>query len=184
MTTVETERLRLRPWRCDDLEPLAAIHAVPEFWWYPLGRGQTREETEHFLERRLTEWEARGYDLWAAELKEGRELIGWIGLSVPAFLPEILPAVEVGWRLHPAHWGRGLATEGGAASLRFGFDQLDLDRIVSIYDPANVRSGAVMQRLGMRFERDTTIPVRGFPARVMEITYQAWCARESGSGAR
>jgi RimJ/RimL family protein N-acetyltransferase len=181
--TVETERLRLRPFRPDDLEPLGALHAIPEFWWYPLRRAQTREETAAFIERQIASRAERGFGLWAAELLDGEgpqaaRLIGWIGLSIPTFLPEILPAVEVGWRLDPAVWGRGLATEGGAASLRYGFEVLGLDRIVSVFEPENEASGRVMTRLGLTFDRATVHPETGDPVRVLAITRAAW---ETGS---
>jgi RimJ/RimL family protein N-acetyltransferase len=173
-TTLTTERLVLRPLAHDDLEALVVLHAIPEFWWYPLQRGQTRAETEAFLARRLNGWRDNGYDIWAAVLRETGALVGWAGLSEPTFLPEILPAVEVGWRFDPAVWGRGLATEAGAAGLRFGFETLGLDRIVSVYEPANVRSGRVMERLGVTFDRDTIHPGNGVPVRVMAITREAW----------
>jgi RimJ/RimL family protein N-acetyltransferase len=177
--TVETERLRLRPFRRDDLEALSALHAIPEFWWYPLRRAQTREETAAFIERQIASRAERGFSLWAAERIDGEgsdaaRLIGWIGLSIPTFLPEILPAVEVGWRLDPAVWGRGLASEGGAASLRYGFEVLGLDRIVSVYEPENEASGRVMGRLGLTFDRDTLHPATGVPVRVLAISRTAW----------
>ncbi len=73
---------------------------------------------------------------------------GWLGLAVPHFLPEILPAVEVGWRLGERFRGQGYATEGAAAAVRYGFEELGLDRLVSIFEPANVASGRVMEKLG------------------------------------
>ena len=69
-------------------------------------------------------------------------MIGWAGLAVPHFLPEILPAVEVGWRLSGPSRGRGLATEAGRAALEYGFTDGGLDCIVSLYEPENVASGA------------------------------------------
>jgi RimJ/RimL family protein N-acetyltransferase len=166
--------LLLRPLEPSDLDALVALHAIPEFWWYPLQRGQTREETEEFLARHRAGWDNAGFDVWAAVLRETGALVGWTGLSQPLFLPEILPAVEVGWRFDPAVWGRGLATEAGNAGLRFGFETLGLDRIVSVYEPDNVKSGRVMERLGMTFDRDTTHPRMGVPVRVMAITRTAW----------
>jgi RimJ/RimL family protein N-acetyltransferase len=80
----------------------------------------------------------------------------------------------VGWRFDPAVWGRGLATEAGAAGLRFGFEHLGLDRIVSVYEPENVKSGRVMERLGLTFDRDTTHPASGVPVRVMAIRRDEW----------
>jgi RimJ/RimL family protein N-acetyltransferase len=171
---VRTERLFLRPFQPTDLDALVALHAIPEFWWYPLRRAQTREETERFLDARLAGWRDNGFDLWAAFALGTGALVGWAGLNIPTFLPEILPAVEVGWRFDPAVWGRGLATEAGAAGLRFGFEGLGLDRIVSVYEPENVKSGRVMERLGLRFDRDTTHPASGVPVRVMAINRDEW----------
>jgi RimJ/RimL family protein N-acetyltransferase len=182
VTAVDTERLHLRPFEPGDLEPLVALHAIPEFWWYPLQRGQTRKEAEAFLARHLDRWPARGFDLWAAVLRDTGALVGWAGLSEPDFLPEIMPAVEVGWRFDPAVWGRGIATEAGTAGLRHGFETLGLDRIVSVYEPDNVASGRVMQRLGMTFDRDTTHPRLGVPVRVMAITREAWARRRETAG--
>lgn len=149
MSTVETERLRLRPWVAGDIEPLAAIFAEPEVWRYPFGRAFTREESERFLTRQMEHWDTHGFGTWAADLKEEERLVGYIGLSVPTWLPAVLPAVEVGWRLHPGHWGRGLATEGGRASLGYGFESLGLDRIIAIFMAENVASVRVMEKLGM-----------------------------------
>ncbi|MCU1428690.1 MAG: hypothetical protein JWL83_2690, partial [Actinomycetia bacterium] len=156
--------------------------AIPEFWWYPMRRGTTRVETEAFLKRRMDAWAAHGFDLWAAVLRDSGALIGWAGLSEPTFLPEILPAVEVGWRFDPAYWGRGLATEAGDAGLRFGFEKLGLDRIVSVFEPENVKSGRVMERLGMVLDRDTTHPLTHVPVRVMAISRAAWRDRSGGRG--
>jgi RimJ/RimL family protein N-acetyltransferase len=173
-TTVETERLLLRPLAPGDLDDLARLHADERFWWYPLRRGQTRAETEEFLARRVAGWDGKGFDLWAVVLRDEQRLVGWAGLSEPTFLPEIMPAVEVGWRLDPGVWGRGLATEAGVAGLRFGFEQLGLDRIVSVFEPDNVRSGRVMERLGMTKDRDTIHPASRVPVRVMAVSRETW----------
>jgi RimJ/RimL family protein N-acetyltransferase len=167
---VETERLVLRLWRPDDLDRLAQIFAKEPVWRYPFQRGWTREETEDFLNRKIDEWQRRGFSQWAVELKADARLIGFLGLAPPEFLPEVMPTVEVGWRLDPEWWGRGLATEGGRAALRYGFDTLGLDEVVSIYEPGNVASGRVMERLGMKPWKATTHPTLGVPLRVYRIT--------------
>ncbi len=172
---METERLVLRPWRADDIDALADLFAEPEVWRYPLGRGLTRAETERFLDRQVEHWETFGFGMWAAELCGEDGLVGYIGLAVPTWLKEVLPAVEVGWRLHPRCWGRGLATEGGRASLRYGFEVLELDRIISIFMPENVASGRVMTKLGLRDWRTTT-DERGVLIQVREIALADWVA--------
>ena len=173
---VETERLLLRPFRPDDIDPLAILFSDPAVWWYPFGRGLTREESERFLDRQISRRETHGFAMWAAELKEANELVGFVGLSVPVWLPEVLPAVEAGWRLHPRCWGQGLATEGARASLRYGFDVLALDRIISIYMPDNLASGRVMTKLGMRDCLGTKDPNLGSTLHVREITVDEWRA--------
>jgi RimJ/RimL family protein N-acetyltransferase len=172
--TVETERLVLRPFTPADIDALSALHAIPEFWWFPLRRAMTAAESRGFLDRRIANRAEHGLDLWAADLRETGALVGWSGLSVPTFLPEVLPAVEVGWRFHPRVWGRGLATEAGAASIEFGFATVGLAEILSIYEPTNVASGAVMTRLGLRTRFDTVHPERDVPIRVRAITRDEW----------
>jgi RimJ/RimL family protein N-acetyltransferase len=138
--------------------------------------GWGRDETEEFLERRIAEWATRGWSLWAVEVKGERKLIGYLGLAPPEFLPEVMPTVEIGWRLDPAWWGRGFATEGGRAALAYGFEVLDLDEIVGIYEPENRASGRVMNRLGMTPWRDATHPTLDVPLRVYRIMRNEWCA--------
>jgi len=176
MEAVETERLRLRPWRPDDIEPLAELFAEPAVWKYPLRRPLTRVESERFLDRQIRHWEDHGFGMWAVERKGQEELVGYLGLAVPVWLPQVLPAVEVGWRLHPDCWGRGLATEGGRASLRHGFDVLQLDRVISIFEAENVASGRVMTKLGMSDWLVTDDPRHGVTLHVREITRDQWRA--------
>ena len=173
---METDRLLLRPWRTDDLDALAPLFAEPAVWRFPFGRGLTREESERFIERQMGRWAADGFCMWAAVAKEERRLIGFVGLAVPVWLPKVLPAVEIGWRLHPDHWGRGLATEGGRACLGHGFDVLGLERIISIFEPDNTASGRVMTKLGMRDCLTTADPGHGRPLLVREITAEQWRA--------
>ncbi|HUP86064.1 MAG TPA: GNAT family N-acetyltransferase [Acidimicrobiales bacterium] len=174
---LETERLFLRLWRHDDLEQLAQVFAKEPVWRYPFKRGWTREETRDFLSRKIDEWQLRGFSQWAVEVKAETQLIGFLGLAPPEFLPEVVPTVEVGWRLDPAWWGRGLATEGGRAALEYGFKTLGLEEIVSIYEPENLSSERVMERLGMKRFTDTTHPSLGVPLRVYKLTSSEWVSR-------
>ena len=126
-------------------------------WRYPMGRGLTADETASFVSRCEEGWRRDGLGLWAARLVESGELIGYLGLSVPTFCPEILPAVEVGWRLGRRYWGCGLATEGARAALRWGFVEAGLEEICSLPQVENERSGAVCERLGMTRTRDRVL---------------------------
>ena len=176
--TLTTPRAVLRPFVFGDLDELAALHAEESFWWYPLRSAMSKDETIGFLERVLARYGSDGFGIEALLDRASGTMIGWAGLAVPHFLPEILPAVEVGWRLSGRWRGRGLATEAGAAALEFGFTTGGLERIVSIYEPENVASGRVMERLGFSPWRTTTGP-RGNEVVVMELTREDW---EEGRG--
>jgi RimJ/RimL family protein N-acetyltransferase len=173
IASVETERLVLRPLALDDLDELAAVFAVEAVWFFPFRRGLTREETEAFLRRAIEQYATDAVGQWAAVPKAAGVVIGYVGLSVPHFLPEVMPAVEVGWRLHPDWWGHGLATEGARAAVRFGFEDVRLERLISIYEPDNATSGRVMDHLGFTFER-ATVGSRGEKIHVRELQRRDW----------
>jgi RimJ/RimL family protein N-acetyltransferase len=125
----------------------------------------------------MERYDSDGFGLEAVVDRASGTMIGWAGLAVPHFLPEILPAVEVGWRLAAPYRGQGLATEAGSAAVDWGFTEGGLERIVSIYEPENTPSGRVMERLGFTYERTTSGTPRGETVRVMELTRQGWEAR-------
>jgi RimJ/RimL family protein N-acetyltransferase len=173
--TIETERLLLRPFVRDDQDDLTRLHAEESFWWYPFRRAMTPAESEVFLLRVLADTADPGRPAFHAVIERSSgDLIGWAGLSVPDFLPEVLPAVEVGWRFGQDHRGRGYATEAGTAALRWGFEDLGLDAVVSIFEPDNVASGRVMDRLGFDAGFATTHPTRGHPLVVRTLTVADW----------
>jgi len=151
---LRSARLVLRQWRSDDLAPFAALNADPRVMQHfpaPLSRA----ESDALAARCRTVIDERGWGLWAADASPVAAFIGFIGLAIAG--PE-LPcsgAVEVGWRLAAAHWGRGYATEGARAALQFAFDELELPEVVSFTAAVNARSRAVMERLGMRRDADT-----------------------------
>ncbi|MBD0739134.1 GNAT family N-acetyltransferase [Streptomyces sp. CBMA29] len=170
MTEIRTPRLVLRRWREDDIAPMAEINADPEVMRY-IGDGLPRdlEQTAESIERWEEEWDDEGFGLFAVELLASGELAGFTGLSVPAFLPEVLPAVEVGWRLGRQFWGQGYASEAAHATLEFALQDRGLDRVISIAQIGNDASENVMRKLGMVPDRTTTHPVSGRPLRVHAI---------------
>jgi RimJ/RimL family protein N-acetyltransferase len=107
------------------------------------------EESDQLADRIEAHFEKHGFGLWAAELRQSAEFIGYIGLAVPRFEAAFTPCVEIGWRLASPHWGQGLATEDARAALRHGFEALELLDLVSFTVPANLRSRGVMERLGI-----------------------------------
>ena len=90
-----------------------------------------------------------GFCFFAAELAGRASFIGFIGLSRVPFAAPFTPAVEIGWRLAPPYWHKGLATEGAQAVLSYAFRKLNLDEVVSFTVPANIRSRRVMEKIGL-----------------------------------
>ncbi|GHE59849.1 N-acetyltransferase [Streptomyces longispororuber] len=175
MVTLETPRLILRRWREEDVAPMAAVNADPEVMrWIRDGSVRDEQQTRDGVRAWESEWESQGFGLFAVEVRSTGELAGFTGLSVPGYLPEVLPAVEVGWRLGRAHWGRGLATEAAAAALRFGFEERGLERIVSITQVGNDASERIMTKLGMRPDRETVNPHGGRRVRVYAVTSEQY----------
>ena len=148
--TLETPRLRLRPWRDSDLEPYCEFTSDPEVMRY-LGAGEVmdREGTWRNIALILGHWAMRGYGFWAVEEKAAGAFVGRVGL----WQPEGWPGLEVGWSLLRRHWGRGYAAEAGRASLDHAFTKLGATRVISLIAAENSRSIRVAERLGERYER-------------------------------
>ncbi len=145
---IYTERLQLRRWKESDKEPFAALNADPvvmEFFPKLL----TRAESDALANDIKARFEKQGFGLWAVELKDSGQFIGFVGLNVPQFEAPFMPAVEIGWRLAKEYWGKGYATEAANAVLDVAFNKLGLTEIVSFTVPANTPSRKVMERLGM-----------------------------------
>ncbi len=152
---VVTERLMLRPFSDVDRAPFFALNTHPAVV-ESLGASPTRAESDDMIKRYSAEMAREGWGLWAvAEAFEGGAgFVGMVGLH--RVRPELpcAPAVEIGWRLHPDHWGQGYATEAAAAALRFGFENAGLTEVVAFTTTLNTRSQAVMARIGMRRDVD------------------------------
>jgi RimJ/RimL family protein N-acetyltransferase len=148
---IATERLRLRGWRDADREPWAALNADPDVMAH-FPTMLSRATCDRLLDLTMDGWAENGFGLWALERVEDGAFLGFTGLSRPSFEAHFTPAVEVGWRLARHAWGHGFATEAARAALRFGFETVGLEEIVSFTVPANVRSRAVMERIGMHHD--------------------------------
>ncbi|MFL5844823.1 MAG: GNAT family N-acetyltransferase [Solirubrobacteraceae bacterium] len=154
----ETARLTLRRPRLDDAEAFAAINADPEVMRFITTEGRLfRGESDLMLRKMIDHWDDHGFGLWMADLFGTGELAGFVGLSHPS-LPAVAEEVEVGWRLARAHWGQGLATEGGAEAVRHAFEDRGLERLVCIIDRDNDRSLGVAGKLGFAHWRDMDHP--------------------------
>ena len=145
--TLETERLRLRPFRPSDFEDFAAMCADPEVARF-LGRGMplSRELSWGNLAYYTGHWILLGYGIWAVEEKETGLFAGRIGFAQPYGWP----GFELAWALARHRWGRGYATEGARAALTWAFEVLGKNRVISLIQPANQASIRVAERLGER----------------------------------
>lgn len=146
----ETLRLQLRRFTESDLDNLYSIYSNPEVMRY-VGKGVlTRQETDTRIERMAQHWQQHGFGMWAVIEKVSQRLIGRCGLIYLDGTPE----VELGYVLDKPYWNQGLATEASLACLKFGFEQIGLERIVAIAHPQNIASQRVMQKVGMEYEKD------------------------------
>ena len=158
---IQTDRLHLRRWQPSDVAPFAALCADPEVMRY-IGDGSVRTgdgiaDWTRRLDARIAE---TGLGLFAVERRDTRAFIGFTGFSTPDFLPEVLPATEIGWRLARDQWGHGFATEAAAAALAYAQDRVT-DPIVSICQVGNHASVRIMEKIGLAFDCRTTDPTVG-----------------------
>ena len=147
---LETERLILRPWRDADHAPFAAICADPRVM-ATLGPVMNRTESDALLDRVEAIEAEHGHTFWALERKADSALIGWCGV-IRADIAPIDGKAEIGWRLAHDAWGQGYATEAARAALDDAFGRLGMNEVLAYTGPANLRSQAVMRRLGMTRE--------------------------------
>ena len=148
---LESARLRLRPWRDTDLAEFAAMCADPQVMRY-FPKSLSRLESASVIGRFRGHFAEHGYGFWALERKATGAFIGFTGLSQIGFKAPFGPAVEIGWRLSRDAWGHGFATEAATAVLDLAFGELGMPELVSFTTVGNVRSRAVMARLGMRHD--------------------------------
>lgn len=167
---IQTQRLLLRRWNSDDLAPYSNICADPEVMKW-IGNGDVRSTAEcaDAISDFEIFWEKHGFGLFAVERLSDRQLIGFTGLAIPNFLPEVLPSVEIGWRFGRHAWRQGYATEAALASLDYGLKNKQMERIVSIHQIGNEASGRIMEKIGMNLEREAIDPSCGRQVRVYEI---------------
>jgi len=148
---IETERLILRQWRKDDLEPFAKLNAderVREFFLSTLSHKESYSLIEDFSSLIAK----NGWGFWAVSCKKNDEFVGMIGLAEVTFSAPFTPAVEIIWELAYEHWRKGYATEGARAAIDFAFSKLELDEVVAFAKIGNQRSRKVMERIGMTYD--------------------------------
>lgn len=150
---ITTPRLVMRQWREEDLAPFAAMNADPKVMeFFPATL--TREQSDGMAQRCRALIAERGWGIWALETRDDGKFIGFLGLHTPGYNLPFTPCVEMGWRLCTDAWGKGLASEAARAAFDVGFNRLNLNEIVAFTALPNIRSQALMQRMGMTLSPD------------------------------
>jgi RimJ/RimL family protein N-acetyltransferase len=183
MNTYQTQRLLLRRWKDSDRDAFAAMNADPEVMAH-FPRVLDRAASDALLDRIEAHFAAHGFGLWALGVLGGESFVGFVGLLRVGFEAHFAPAVEIGWRLVASAWGKGFASEAAREACRIGFEELRLPQLVSFTVPANTRSRAVMERLGMshdpRDDFEHPALAEGHPLRshvLYRLSAENWAAR-------
>src|SRR6266516_4500348 len=172
MAILETPRLILRPFDEKDVDRMSELMVNPDFMRFSLGP-KTREQTAAFLEN-VIGWHRAGLPSpFAVVIRSDGALVGYCG-----FLHQEVDGekeIEIGYRLHPDYWNKGIATEGARAVRDHAFRDLKLPRVISLIHYDNIPSRRVAEKIGMTFEKE--ILFRGFPTQVFALIREQWLAQ-------
>jgi ribosomal-protein-alanine N-acetyltransferase len=173
---LETERLILRFFREEDMDAMAQLFANPDFMRFSLGVFTERKQTVAFIEK-VMGWNRTGIPSQFAVVPRGEDaIVGYCGFFQHVEVPG---EIEIGYRLHPDYWNRGLITEAARAVRDHGFRDWKLSRVISLIHPENIPSRRVAEKNGMKVEKEITF--RGFPTLVYAISRQEWLANHGAS---
>jgi [ribosomal protein S5]-alanine N-acetyltransferase len=173
---LETDRLILRSFREEDVHVMAQLFSNPDFMRFSSGVFTERKQTVTFIEKVMA-CDRAGIPSQFAVIPRGKDaVIGYCGFYHHVEVPG---EIEIGYRLHPDYWNRGLITEAACAVRDHGFADLKLPRVISLIHPENIASRRVAEKNGMKVENE--IKFRGFPALVYAITREQWLANRDAS---
>lgn len=149
---IETERLLIRPFTLEDIEPSYAMNLDAEVSKYTADGGvvSKAEIERRIIENVFGDYEKHGFGRLAVELKGENKFIGFTGLKYLEDLKE----VDLGYRFMKAYWGKGIATESARASVKLGFETLRLNKLIAMALPENTSSIRVLEKLNFSFEKD------------------------------
>ena len=145
---IETSRLLLRTFTLGDAQLIYDLNSDPEVTRFTYDPVWNLEHAHEILEKKiLPQYALYNHGRWAVHIKPNHEFIGWSGLK---YRPE-LEEVDLGYRFMKQFWGRGYATEAAYASIKYGFENLNLAIITGRAEPANIASCKVLERCGMQY---------------------------------
>lgn len=172
MPTLETQRLILRSFQEKDVDCMEQLFANPDFMRFSLGVFTERKQTVAFIEK-VMGWDRAGIPSQFAVLRRGEnEVLGYCGFF---YHPEHgIEDIEIGYRLNPNYWNRGLITEAARAVRDYGFRERKLSDVISLVHPENIPSRRVAEKNGMKIEKQ--IMFRGFRTLVYAMTRAQWLA--------
>ncbi len=145
----ESERLGFRLWSDEDSMPFSRMNSNSQVMQY-FPKALNKEESDKLIHRIMNHFNDYGYGLWAVDIKDTDEFIGFIGFSTATFESDFTPCVEIGWRLDNRYWNKGYATEGANKCLEYGFNHLGLSDIFSFTATMNKPSINVMKKIGLK----------------------------------
>ena len=143
-----SDRLGFRNWLKEDIEQFAKINADLEIMKY-FSKPLTFIESEKQIYRYKKHYDKYGYNYFATELLDSGEFIGAVGLGYKDYKAKFNPATDIGWRLKKNVWNKGYATEGARKCLEYGFNKLNLKKIISTCTITNIKSENIMKKIGM-----------------------------------
>jgi RimJ/RimL family protein N-acetyltransferase len=155
MVWLETERLILRDFTLEDVQKVALILGDPRVMQFSPQGILSTAETQAKIEEFIDSYQRQGFGKWAVVFKDNHQLIGYCGIILEHI--DGVDEPEVGYRLAPAFWGQGLATEAAKAAVQYGLNQLRLPYILGIVEPANTASVKILKKLGMTYSRTTIL---------------------------
>jgi len=172
----QTERLILRSFREEDVDLISQLFANPDFMRFSLGVFTERKQTIAFIEK-VMGWDRVGIpSQFSVAPRREDAIIGYCGFF---YHPEHgIEDIEIGYRLHPDYWNRGLITEAARAVRDHGFRDWKLSRVISLIHPENIHSRRVAEKNGMNIQKEITF--RGFPTLVYAVTREEWLAERGG----
>ncbi len=153
----QSQRLGFRHFKLSDEMNFLEMNCDEEVMKY-FPNVLNKETSKAFLDRIIDKYQL-GFGLYAVEILESSEFIGFIGLSQPGFEMSFTPCVEIGWRLMSKSWRKGYASEGASRVLKYAFENIRLKEIVSFTSEINIPSVRVMTSIGMTFSQNFDYPL-------------------------